>query len=693
MVERDRGFVQSAPSGLLSGSRSGVSQPGWNVGYLNKTSVYSTEPQHLLRFGVAGAKKLQRVRLSKRLENTEWTPKLVAEPSASAGPNPMATPGAWPDHAAQPFGASARPTVVAAGPHKRLNQSWFARESTVAEAPSLRPTRGMANPRYGMLSVTLPAASVAVNRLPVEPQLRARDRLERTVAREADAEAKFEVLAAAERRRRSAATQRAESGLLHEGLGPEARLKALRLADRELSKRGGGGKKRDGGSSAGPGAEGSAELRRLLASVAAGASGGSTGGRVVVPQGERRRPRYCGGLTVCVEARGESDLGEAVRRAATAEQQKAKDKWALVGRFHAKWFQSCKDKARFSYDGLTESLAAASGGNADAACCTREQFVGATLLRLRDIQLAHRLYASLDDPATDTLPWLQCLLPLVMLAAAQAGRGQADVLLCGLSLAARASAPLTMAAVLDVLCCCAATRMERLEVLSKAGAGFEFALRASAAAAELGGAAAAADGVGHGSSRSGGLSGSAGSRAQADRAMLDASSGGGAGSGLTPQLVVDVLAEYPELAHDLNLQMASRFQAAGRSMPSLAVVDSEEAAKARREFGKAHGTGPGGSDDAEAEFGKGSIGTKGAAGVGASSGGGRSKATTGAVRHAQRTAAYKPDFSNAVGSGASTSASWVEDGVKAGDRRKSSFLVPSYDDMDSDDDDEVGMEG
>ena len=662
IVERERGFVKSAPP-------NGESRPGWNVGYINKTSVYSTEPQNLLRYGVSGAKKLQRGRLSKRLENSEWTPKLVAEPSASAAANPMTTPGAWPDHAAQPFGSSARPTELAAGPHKRLNQSWYARETSVADAPALVPTHGMTNSRYGQMSVTLPASSMAIDRPPVEPPLRARDRLERTVAREEDTEARFELLAAAERRRRFMATQRAESGILHEGLGPEARLKAQRLADRELAKRrcGGGGKATKkasgaGGADAGPGLESSSEPRRGAKAASSSSSGGSSGQRVVIPNGERRRPRYCGGLTVCVEARGELDLGEAVRRAASSELQKTKDKWALVGRFHAKWFQSCKDKANFSYDGLVESMAAAAQGNLDSACVTREQFVNAAMLRLRDIQLANRLFAALDAPATGALPWLTALLPLLMLAAAQTGSGQADVLRSGLELAERASPPLTMAAVLEVLCCCSATRMEKLEVQSKAGAGFEFALRASAAAAELGGTVAAASGIGNERLNS--------SQAR-DRAMLD-TYGGSAGSGLTPALVIDVLSEYPELAQDLNQQMAARFAAAGRNMPSLAVVDSEATAKARREFGKAHGTGAGGADDLEAEFGKNSIGSKGSGGFGNPNG---------------ATSAAK--FNNSVGS--STSESWVDDGVKAGDRRKNSFLFPSFDDLDSEDGD-VGME-
>lgn len=86
--ESNRGFVQSAPSS--------ISQKGWNVGYSNKTSVYSTEPQNLLRYGYSGAKQLQRKRLDKRIIVTEWTPKLEGKPSLSAAPNAQTTPGLWP---------------------------------------------------------------------------------------------------------------------------------------------------------------------------------------------------------------------------------------------------------------------------------------------------------------------------------------------------------------------------------------------------------------------------------------------------------------------------------------------------------------------------------------------------------------------------------------------------------------------
>ena len=341
IAERERGFVQSARE---PGRR------GWYVGHANKASVYSTEPENLLRYGHGGARALQRGRLSKRLTNTEWTPKLVAEPMASAAASSMAAPRLWPDASAQPSGSAAEPTATAAGKFKRSNQSWFASQTSVGAAPALEPTPGLA--------VTLPASSLVEGR-PREPSLRSLQRLQRTLAREADAEARFEVAVEADQRRRAEANRRAEAALLFEGLGPEARLKAMRRTDREINGGGRGGRGRRGGARA----------------------GGGGGSRVVPPPAERRRPRYCGGLTVCVEARGEVDPGEAVRRAAGGEVQRTQDKWGLLGRFHAKWYQSAADKARFSYANLAAALADASRGNADAAAITREQFtaVGAGL--------------------------------------------------------------------------------------------------------------------------------------------------------------------------------------------------------------------------------------------------------------------------------------------------------------------------
>jgi hypothetical protein len=110
MQERDRGFIKSAPNS------SGNLGPGWNVGYLNKASVYPTEPHNLLRFGHAGALKMQRGRINKDIVNTEWTPKLVMEPSKAAG-DVKGAPGAWPE-------ASAYPTGAIVGDRRQKNESW-----------------------------------------------------------------------------------------------------------------------------------------------------------------------------------------------------------------------------------------------------------------------------------------------------------------------------------------------------------------------------------------------------------------------------------------------------------------------------------------------------------------------------------------------------------------------------------------
>jgi hypothetical protein len=54
-------------------------------------------------------------------------------------------------------------------------------------------------------------------------------------------------------------------------------------------------------------------------------------------------------------------------------------------------------------------------------------------MRLRDMNLAHRLYASLaaqlGQDSHDSVPVLDILLPLVMLATAQAGKPQSEVCL------------------------------------------------------------------------------------------------------------------------------------------------------------------------------------------------------------------------------------------------------------------------
>ena len=87
-----------------------------------------------------------------------------------------------------------------------------------------------------------------------------------------------------------------------------------------------------------------------------------------------------------------------------------------------------------------------------------------TLLRLRDVNLAHRLYSALDADNTDKLPWIDIVAPLVMLAAGQMGKGQREVLLAGLQLFEVVTPPLTMASTLKVLTMAAGSRLERLEV-------------------------------------------------------------------------------------------------------------------------------------------------------------------------------------------------------------------------------------
>ena len=47
-------------------------------------------------------------------------------------------------------------------------------------------------------------------------------------------------------------------------------------------------------------------------------------------------------------------------------------------------------------------------------------------------------------------------------------------------------------------------------------------------------------------------------------------------SKMTPELVLEVLQEYPELADDVNRQLSSSFARAGKAMPSLAVIDADE---------------------------------------------------------------------------------------------------------------------
>ena len=97
MAERDSGFVRRAK----------VSVGPERAFYTGtSTTVYSTEPKNLLRFGRSGAKQLQRGRLRGHLRNQEWTPKLLATPVAHSGPISMCSPALWPDEAQYTTGSS-----------------------------------------------------------------------------------------------------------------------------------------------------------------------------------------------------------------------------------------------------------------------------------------------------------------------------------------------------------------------------------------------------------------------------------------------------------------------------------------------------------------------------------------------------------------------------------------------------------
>jgi len=614
--ERDRGFISSAPARAIG--------PGWNVGYQNKASVYPTEPHNLLRFGHVGAQKMQRGRINKNIVNTEWTPKLVMEPSKGAG-DVKGTPGVWPDAAAHPTGA-----IVGLSRHKK-NESWFAHETSAAPPTLPQPTAGM--------SVTLRSAETMLGSEASRAQgvtrgsaLRSLDRLSRTLAREADSERVFCVQLNASRASLAASNASPSAAVLTEGLGPEATLKVLRrqLATHNKQQKAGGGSKKN----------------------AAQALGG--GGRIVVPKSERRRPRFCGGLSVLVQdSRGGLDAGEAMRKAQSTEKQRAQQKWALLGRFHARWFQTARDKQRFSYDGLTTALSQASKDNADVSCVARDQFASVTLMRLRDMGLAHRLYSSLDDDrGSDALAWVDIVLPLTMLACAQQGQPQASVLLAGLRLCEAVAPPLTMSSVLAVLCCCCASRMEHLEVQTRAAAGFEFALRAGAAAAEM-----AATVSGGGGSWDGSLH---------EKQLLDAAGQVGKG-GLNPDLVMQVLMEYPDLASDIQRQMNERFASAGRAIPSLAVVDNAAPSAPTGGVGGNKKRGGGATQGM-------AVGTLAAGSDGGMASWGEKSAGSGRMH----------------GNG-KTGRGWLEQGVDSGDRRKSSFIFPSA--GESDDEGDVVIDG
>jgi hypothetical protein len=497
------------------------------------------------------------------------------------------------------------------------------------------------------MDVTLPSAEAVLGSMSGAQgitrgtALRSLERLSRTLEREADSERRFGVQLEAARKAQAEVNFAPDADVLAEGLGPEATLKVLRGMASAKKKHG---------------------IRSAAAARKKSSEGGGGGGeRIVAPKSERRRPRVCGGLSVIVQNSSGMDAGEAMRQAQSTEKQRAQQKWALLGRFHARWFQTARDKKRFGYEGLTTSLAEAARDNADVACVTRDQFASVTLMRLRDMGLAHRLYSSLDgDKGSESLPWILIMLPLTMLAVAQRGQPQQEVLLSGLRLVEAVAPPLTMSSMLAVLGCCCATRMQQLEMQTKAAAGFEFALRAGSAAAEMAATVSGGGGVGGGYGGGGGF-GEGEMERRRDKAALDVSGQPGGKGGLTPELVVQVLMEYPDLAADIQKHMHDSFASAGRAMPSLAVIDTTPSDKNKSK----------GSSSSNSKM------TQGV------TGGGMASSSLAATNAATRTRAN-----------GRTGRGWVDDGVASGDRRKSSFIFPSADDESDDDEDEdVALDG
>lgn len=534
VAERNSGFVRRQKV-------SQVPERGWYVGTSNKVTTYSTEPKNLLRFGHRGAKNMQRGRLNVQIMDQEWTPKLVSQPVAHNGPISMCSPALWPDDSQYVTGSSVLRKRQLAKEQK--HPAWYERSGEVS-VPLLFCLKTCHSFRSVCTSSLLlnnlssihhfvrfarettvcppvlsrkPDLSSSQNEERSKPwseenmgtskDQSVSERLLRTLDRERAAEAKFAVETAAvakrqSRRRQQAAADggRAAGTILTEGLGPEARLRVLRRNKRRESGQGGWGGE----------------------------------ARIVIPAHERRKPRTCGGLLAVVENRADVDVAEAMRKEASAEQRRAAQKWQLLGRFHAKWYQHDRQKGpQFSYAPLVTMLAEASDENADNHTLTRDQFMSCTLLRLRDVNLAHRLYSALDADNTDKLPWIDIVAPLVMLAAGQMGKGQREVLLAGLQLFEVVTPPLTMASTLKVLTMAAGSRLERLEVESRASMGFEFSLRAAAAAADL-----------------------------TDDLLPPATTPGGrkrVPSNLNPERVLQVLQEYPELADDVNRQVLSSF--------------------------------------------------------------------------------------------------------------------------------------
>lgn len=239
----------------------------------------------------------------------------------------------------------------------------------------------------------------------------------------------------------------------------------------------------------------------------------------------------------------------------------------------------------------------------------------------------------------------------------------------------------------------ASTRLEKLELISRASSGFDFALRAAAAAAEMAQSVGAGGSTHSGKRRGRGLErGSEESTRMNSRELMQTQAydlvsfdesettgdgnqtfetygnidnenytkdnellnvgGGGVVTGLTPELVLDVLLEFPDLASDINKQMEARFLAAGRAVASLAVLESSEIQKKQAEKQ---------SRDAQVR-----------------------KVNT--PKHGRdsrlNSKPVTPDTGNR------NMQEWVEVGIKAGDARKTSFMLPSYDDSDVDSDEE-----
>jgi hypothetical protein len=179
---------------------------------------------------------------------------------------------------------------------------------------------------------------------------------------------------AVEKKKKNILNSRSDVAVLAQGLGPEAKLKVFRRAESiNLSE-----KHQTGGT----GTDTRSAMMKTTTAHNKKFSQTTPSSRVVIPKTERRRPRYCGGLTVCVETKTGSDfnIGDIARAAASKELQSTQAKWQLIGRFHAKWFQSDPNKHNFSYASLQHALTSTSAGNPDAMRITREQFISTTMV-------------------------------------------------------------------------------------------------------------------------------------------------------------------------------------------------------------------------------------------------------------------------------------------------------------------------